>query len=322
MGASLERIARLGWPILAGALVGLAAGAVWTLAQPARHRAEAQVFVRGAAVSRVVPAVKALAESSLLEQNVGQTLHLSHPPDVTAEDEGGGVLTLGVEAGSRERARQIDAQAVIVLINLVSERFRATRVVVTQVDPAHATAQTSPTPGRNLLIAGLSGLVAGLAAAAVLARRRTLPMVAAPGDPALERRMKQRIDAVTKRERALARRAGELAKREKELERREEQLAAAAARPSPSERAIPIAPAQPAPEPAPTPAPTNDVPRPSRWKLDELERRVRARGEAQPERLEEWNTYLFFLRNHADIDGNLPSQFDALIGDVFADLIR
>ncbi len=53
MGASLERIARLGWPILAGALVGLAAGAVWTLAQPVRHRAEAQVFVRGALVNRV-----------------------------------------------------------------------------------------------------------------------------------------------------------------------------------------------------------------------------------------------------------------------------
>lgn len=316
MGASLERIARAGWPILAGALVGLAAGAIWTLAQPERHRAEAQVFVRGAGVNGVVPAVKALAESSLLEQNVAQTLHLSRPPQVTAEAKGGGVLTLSVEAGNRERARQIDAQVVIVLINLVSDRFGATRVAVTQVDAAHPARQTSPTPGRNLLLAGLVGLLLGSAAAVVLARRRALPIVAGAIDPNIERRLKARIDAVAKRERALARRAGELAKREKELQQREEQLAATAGRPAPS----------PPPEPEPGPATPPAVPAlavPSeRWNIHALEALVREHGEPSDADYADWMTYLFFLRQHADADGALAPSFDALVADVFGDLIE
>jgi len=35
---------------------------------------------------------------------------------------------------------------------------------------------------------------------------------------------------------------------------------------------------------------------------------------------EEWGTYLFFLREHADADGTLPSSFDQLINDIFGPL--
>ena len=70
--------------MLAGLAVGLAAGVVWTLLQPERHRAEVRVVVRGDARG-LVPAVEALAESSLLEQNVAQTLRLDNTPQISAD---------------------------------------------------------------------------------------------------------------------------------------------------------------------------------------------------------------------------------------------
>jgi hypothetical protein len=318
VGASLERVARAGWPVLAGVLVGLAAGAIWTLAQPERHRAEARVIVRGAEASRVVPAVEALAESSLLEENVAQTLHLRRPVEVSADKGQGGVLTLSVEAESSDRARQIDAEVAVVLAQLVSTRFRNLQLTTTVLDPAHTAEQTSPTPGRNLLLCGLIGLVAGLAAAVALSWRRALPITAGALDPGLERRLKARVDAVAKRERALARRAGELAAREKQLQRREEELAAASARPTPS-------PVEPEPEPEPEPereAVSLSPTAAAESNLNALETLVRQQTSADPARIDEWNTYLFFLREHADSDGKLPASFDGLVGDVFGDLLE
>jgi hypothetical protein len=215
----------MGWPLLAGVLIGLAAGGVWTLFQPDRYRAEGRVLLRGQGVSRVEPAVRVLGESSILEQNVAQTLHLSKPPHINAKAGSGGVLTLSVEAGSRERARQIDAEGAQVLTQLVQTRFGTDPGVEASIlDPAHAVEQTSPTVGRNLLIAGLIGLGLGAAATAVAARRRPEPVVAGPVDPSQERRLRQRVAEVTKRERALAKRAGELAARERASEERAREL--------------------------------------------------------------------------------------------------
>jgi hypothetical protein len=307
---TLERIARAGWPVLAGVLLGLLPGGIWTLAQPERYRAETRVLVRGPARG-LVPAVRALAESSLLEQNVAQTLRLSKPPSVSASAGEGGVLTLSVEAGSRDRARQLDAEAALVLGQLVRSRF-GTSVETTVLDPAHTVEQTSPTPERNLLIGGLIGLALGSGAAVALGRRRPIRLLDGAVDPSVERRLRARIDTVAKRERALARRAGALAQRESLLGRRE------AAQP---ER-------QPEPEPEPEPAPEPELEpvalrgASGRWSLDEIERRVRERGAAFPERVEEWNSYLFFLREHAGIDGGLPPNFDPLVSEVFEPLLR
>jgi hypothetical protein len=41
-----------------------------------------------------------------------------------------------------------------------------------------------------------------------------------------------------------------------------------------------------------------------------------------PDQEEEWRSYLFFLRDHADVDGRLPSTFDGLVAEVFAQLVR
>ena len=346
--------------VAAGCLVaGLAAGAIWTWAQPDRYRADARVLVRPGG-SRIVPAVEALAESSLVESNVAQTLHLSSPPQVSATSGKGGVLTVSVEAESRERARQIDAEAVVILTQTVAQRFGTTPgVTVTPLDPAHAAEQTSPTPGRNLLLTGLIGLVAGIAAAAAITMQR--PRSSAVTDPGVEPRLRERIDEVSKRERALAKRAGELAARERQLELRAEELAAASSGPSPSDQAVvrrekelarrerelegslaerqsdleqrdaelkareeELAAAAVAAEAEPEPEPEPEAPARRRsaggWTLQALESLVRERSDAAPERQEEWTNYLFFLREHADADGVLPASFDQLVNDVFGPL--
>jgi hypothetical protein len=128
-----------------------------------------------------------------------------------------------------------------------------------------------------------------------------------------EKAIAQRVKEVTKRERELAKQAGRLAAREREFETRS---AAAAQRREP----------KPVPEPAPAPAqPAATAAAPSAvggWNINELQHAVDSQTEAAPDMQEQWRTYLFFLREHAAIDGSLPSQFDGLIDDVFGDLIR
>jgi hypothetical protein len=332
--------------VAAGCIVaGLAAGGIWTLAQPDRYRADARVLIRPG-TSRIVPAVEALAESSLVESNVAQTLHLSSPPHVSASSGKGGVLTVSVTAGSRERARQIDAEAVTILTQKVAQRFGATPgVSATVLDPAHAAEQTSPTPARNLLITGLIGLLAGVAAAMALTPKRRPAVATRSTDPRLEQRLQARVDQVTKRERALAKRAGELAAREKQAKALEEALAAASSRSGPREEAVArreqelaareagleeraaellaaqsVEP-QPEPEPEPRPVAALSAPILGRWTIDELEHAVAERRADQPARVEEWNTYLYFLREHAGADGTLPRSFDSLVSDIFGDIL-
>jgi hypothetical protein len=304
---------RAGWPVPAGLLAGLVAGGIWTLAQPDRYRADARVLVRGAGAARILPAVKALAESSLVEQNIAQTLRLAGPPRISAQAGQGGVLEVSAEAGSRDRARQIDAEAVVVLTQKIPQRFGPTGISATVLDPAHPAAQTSPTPTRNLLLLGLIGLAGGVAGAARLSPRRRLSGAPVDRDAGLERRLRARLDAVAKRERALARRAGELAARERRLERKEQALAVPA--PSPSPEPEPVEEREPAlVEPAP-----QEVR--GQWNIDVLESLVREHGGAHPSRNEEWMTYLFLLREHAGHDGALPRTFDVLVDDVFGELI-
>jgi hypothetical protein len=321
--------------LLACVLAGLAAGAIWTWLQSDRYRADARLLVRPP-TSRIAPAVEALAESSLVESNVAQTLHLSSPPHVAADLGKGGVLTVSVEAGSTERARQIDAEAVLVLTQKVEQRFGpAPAVTVTLLDPAHTDEQTSPTTGRNFLITGLVGLAAGLVALAALVRGRPKQAAAAPGDPAAERRLHARIDQVAKRERALAKRAGELAateqrlaEREAALQGREAELGAQrrageeelAKRKTELEEARAAVP-EPAPEPEPPPVPQPAPAAVGTWTIELLEQRVAQRRDRFPDQADEWVTYLYFLREHASIDGSLPRSFDSLIADVFADAI-
>ncbi|MGZ8795674.1 MAG: hypothetical protein ACXW0F_13680, partial [Gaiellaceae bacterium] len=197
---------------------------MWALLQPDRYRAETHVILRGGPAVRLAPAVLTLANGSVVQENVKQTLRLSNPPDLSARVDKN-ILVIAAEAGSKERARQVGAEAAQVTTQLVAARFGSEGLQASLLDPAHVTDQTSPTPGRNLFICGLLGLVAGGGVAYVRSRRRE-PTSVESGvvDPGVERRLKQRVDEVAKRERALARRAGELARTEQELGRREESL--------------------------------------------------------------------------------------------------
>jgi capsular polysaccharide biosynthesis protein len=321
-------VKRLAVVVLLFVLAGLAAGAIWTLLQPDRYRADARVLVRPTS-ARIVPAVEALAESSLVKANVTQTLRLSSSPEITAKRGDAGVLTVSAKAGSRDRARQIDAEAVVILTQKVAQRFRAAGVSATVLDPAHVAEQTSPTPGRDLLITGLAGLVVGIAVALGVSSTRPAEPSPAAADPRVEQRLNARIEQVTQRERALARRAGQLAAREQDLARREEDVERRAAEPE-AAAAAELRPApEPAPEPEPEPQPEPEpVPQPTRpagrWTLQALEALTRERSAARTssEQQDEWSTYLFFLREHADADGALPPAFDQLVNDVFGPLPR
>ena len=285
---------------------------MWTLLQSDRYRAETRVVLQGNHVSTVLPAVKALGESSILEQNVAQTQRLSHPPHVSASAGAGGLVKLTVEAGDPERARQIDAEAAQVLTQLVQRRFGTDPgVTATVLDPAHPVEQTSPTAARNLLIAGLAGLVLGAGAAVASSRRRGFASGPTSADPEQERRLNKRIDAVAKRERALAKRAGELAARERAFAEAVVQRAAEAAAAEPEPQRAPE------PEPEPEQEPSVQARTSGAWTIEGLERIAREQRAAFPALAAEWDTYLYLLREHATIEGALPRSFDPLIAEVF-----
>jgi capsular polysaccharide biosynthesis protein len=126
-----------------------------------------------------------------------------------------------------------------------------------------------------------------------------------------ERQLAARIAAAAKREAELARRAAEVALRERESVAEQEEAAAAAAAAA-AEAAAVTAP--------PPPASPGGATR-GRYNLVGLEQLVGERGGAFPERLEEWSSYLYFLREYAASDGSLPASFDPLVGDTFGEIL-
>jgi hypothetical protein len=150
--------------------------------------------------------------------------------------------------------------------------------------------------------------------------RRAASLAAAPkeDDAELARREEElatRIEALTKRELELARRAAALAVREREL--------ATAAEPQAAEPQLAPAPepAIAAPEPVVQPAAAAAENGRGRWNLISLERLVEERGGEFPERVDEWTSYLYFLREYAEPDGTVPASFDWLIHDTFSELV-
>jgi capsular polysaccharide biosynthesis protein len=157
-----------------------------------------------------------------------------------------------------------------------------------------------------------------------------------------------RIKELTQREIGLARRAAELAKQEQgaamrtdELDRREQQLdlrtgehdrRAAELEARLEEARREEASREPEPEPvsafAPAASPARTQPDgpgddgvPGHWNLMALERLVNDRADEFPEKRDEWVSYLYFLREYGEPDGTIPSSFDWLIQDTFAELV-
>jgi prefoldin subunit 5 len=114
----------------------------------------------------------------------------------------------------------------------------------------------------------------------------------------------------------LGARAEELGARAEELARRADEL---------EERTAAAAPPEPWPEPvafAPAASNVATLPlRPGRWNLNELARVVEERSPEFPDRQDEWQSYLFFLRSYAEPDGTVPASFDWLIEEQFGEIV-
>jgi hypothetical protein len=100
-------------------------------------------------------------------------------------------------------------------------------------------------------------------------------------------------------------------------------------RPVPSPRPQPEPESQPEPEPALSPSADAAVvtlrPRtfePRQWNLWDLERIAREQRPNHPERRDEWSYLFLHLRQFADADGSLPTEFDALVRESFGGLLE
>jgi hypothetical protein len=147
-----------------------------------------------------------------------------------------------------------------------------------------------------------------------------------------ERGREERVAPVTQRERAVARAAAapppradtsEVERRERELAEREraleERVAVVTQRELTLARAAAHAPPAPAPAAGVAPAPAGNGS--GAFNLAALERLVAEGALEHPERREEWESYLFFLRDYAGADGSLPPRFDGLVEETFGDLL-
>ena len=353
----MDRLAaRRWWLVAAIAVLGLVVGLIVAFTTSTTRRAEAAILVsspRGVgAVTPELPNLQTLATSSVLAGNVRSTLRLTQSEETirarlhASIRPHSQVIVLSATAADADHARQLAQEAATVFTQLVSVRFGSTSppLHAAILDAAHALS----TPERHVLrdsLLGLGvGLLVGALAALALANRTTA--VAAPAD--LRKRealLDRRVEAVTVRELELAQRAARLVLREEELESRAgpkptaelEPEAESVPEPEPEpELAAELEP-EPEPEPEPVPVPASAepvsavelVPEPARlatvgppWTLVELERLVdEAAPAASPETVEEWRAYLFHLREHASVDGTLPSAFDPLVTEVFGPLL-
>ena len=123
-----------------------------------------------------------------------------------------------------------------------------------------------------------------------------------------ERELAEHEQVLAGRQRAILTAAADLEERRRSLEERERFLARRDAR---------------APEIAPVPVEVRELPQLDThgWNLDALTRLVEERADEFPDSADEWRYTLFYLRNEADIDGTLPSKFDALVDECFGELL-
>jgi hypothetical protein len=313
-------VARRWWPVPAAVLLGVLIALLVSLTGSTSRRAEASVLIsspRGpAAVTPFLPNLRELATSSVLGGNVRSTLRLDESVEGVRDRldadirPGSQVIVVAATDDEAETARQIAQESAVVFTRLVDARFGDSTppLQAAVLDSAHTLSAPNRHFLRNALTGAGAGVLLGVVAALLLGGG-----VAAGSDAAArdlrerEKSLNRRIKEVTKRERELAKQAGRLGARERELAARS------------------AVDAQPRPERVAAQGPTTPAALPligvGGWNVNELQRAVDAQVDSTPEGLEQWRTYLFFLREHAAADGSLPPQFDNLVADVFGDLL-
>jgi capsular polysaccharide biosynthesis protein len=326
---TLSRDRRL-WIVSAALVAGVAIGLILSFTGAASHRAEASVLVSSkqgpSAVEPFLPDLRTLATSSLLAGNVRSTLRLSESAESlrarlrAAIRPHTQVIAISATGSSARSAQQLAQEAAVVFSLLVGERFRTTTppLKAAVLDPAHVLGGPNRHVPRNALLGALIGLVLGTVAAVLFVGPPPAPAQAPPTAARdlmrREKLLERRISSVTAREHELATRAGAVTAQERELATRERELEERAAAPAETPK-----PEVPAPAPGPEPAPAE---RAGGWNINELDALVAEKGDAHPAHVEEWRAYLFFLRDHASADGELPAQFDPLIAEIFGALIE
>lgn len=157
----------------AAVAVGLA-GAIVGYSGSGTHRAATTLAIQRGGAPAVVPSVVALAQTSVLAENVAQETHV---PAATVAAHlharalpGTALIELTYDDPSAAHAAQLAQQAASTLESLVASRFSALSVGV--VDPAHPVGGTRRPVLRDTLVGALLGLLAG---AALAGRRIRLP---------------------------------------------------------------------------------------------------------------------------------------------------
>jgi len=341
-------------------VAGAAAAAGYGLTAPKQYDATAKLLVtpvaasdptfagfdllrdpRSAAALVRTPEVATAVRTQLgLDRSASSLLHDIHTRvengnvvDVTAEDtaavSAAQLANAFVDALIAQRTATFQSELSAALARAPSDALRRLQG---RPDPTLHRASTALAPASSsstsVGVLVLEGAGAGLAAAVLLALalgafRRRGPrydrlMTSSPPDPAVDvlvDRLEQRLAALAARERDLQQKIDELREAAEALTERERTLAERVAAVTKRELALArTATGRPTPVPA---APEAN----GGFNLATLERLVGERGETHPDRVAEWETYLFFLREHAEPDGALPHTFDGLVEETFRPLL-
>jgi hypothetical protein len=279
------------------------------------------VAVVGSAADEVAAGlVAALGRAGL---RVVEAARAGEPVDadyvVVREPEGADVVVGASPAGARERPPAGAAGVVLTDASPAQQpepERRSAGVVAAQALERAAASAPAPADDREAQLAARVEAVSkrerelARRAAELAQRERSL----AAGDGG-EAQLAARVEAVSRRERELARRVAELGARERAAEERERELER---RRASIEELARTAVSRAGAAPPLHPVAAGDAGGPT---IAELERLVADRAQAHPDRVDEWNSYLFFLREHADAHGRLAGNFRALVDDVFGDLL-
>jgi len=342
-------------------VAGAAAAAGYGLTAPKHYRATAKLLVtpvaasdesfagfdllrdaRTAAALVRTPEVATAVRTQLgLDRSASSLLHdvRTHPEgesnvvDVTAEDtaavSAAQVANAFVDALIAQRTATFQSELAAALARTPTDGLRRLQG---KPDPTLHRASTALAPtsssSPNVAVLVLVGAGAGLAATAVLllallAYRRLGPLYDPfmtssrpdPGVDAMVDRVEQRLAALAARERDLQAKIDELREAAAAMAERERVLAERVAAVTKRELALARAAATNS-APGPEPVPANGG-----FNLATLERLVDERGAAHPEQVDEWASYLYFLREHAEPDGALPHSFDGLVEETFRPIL-
>jgi capsular polysaccharide biosynthesis protein len=288
-------------PVLAGTAAGVAAAAVLTLLQSSTYRADASVaLVREGQPPGDDPALavaadaaadlfhsRAVAEPAIANLRLeGSADDLLDRTSVLTEAESS-LVRLTVEGPSRDEARRTVQELTELATVLFNDRYGPDTVATVWEAPRAQEDRVSPRPARNLALGALLGALLGslLATLAGRALRR-------PRRPLREARVPTPVPAPVPPPKLV------------------------------SEPVLELLP-EPVPEPPAEPEPAGPfvLPRLGEWHLADVERLLAEHGSAFPDRVEELRWYLESFRDVAESDGRLPGGVEAVMEDVFRDLI-